>query len=855
MASDAEIDLVVNATRALSTVQRDLDELVRTAENSTDPVQVQAALNQIVSLNRVQDDLNQVIRAAQAAADDITLRADVDTDDADRGTRRLTDAFGRLIRTAGAVAAPIATVVGGIGAVSVAASGAATLVGGLVASVESILPASAVAASGLLTLVVASASLKLGMQGVGDAISAAFDPDVKPEELAKQLKRLAPEARLFVKELASMKREFKALQLDVQNRLFEDLDKVLESTAKSVLPAFERGVDSAASSFNAMAVGVGAAAKQLGDSGVLGSAIRSSENSLRSLERVPGQLTLAFGQLAAAAGPSLERMADKAADVADRISESLSKSFESGELQNAIELAIDNIQQLGRIAGNIFGGLGNIIRGLSVEGEGLFGTLEKVSGAFEDLTASKEFQAGLQELAKTAAQIARLVLPLVVDAFKLLGDILVIIGPPIRDIIELVGQGLQDVLKEARPVLIAASEAFAEFLPILEPFIELAFELIQEVLPSLTPLFEALRDIFIELAPVAEQLADNIGAQLKPILEELPGILEKLLEPMVELAQKLLPILLDALIEIGPSLGELGQAFADLLVELTPLLVKFLEFQVFLVEELGPAIGPIAELILDVFIGALGALVMFIEDFVIPIVQTIVAILEGDWSAAMSTAAGVVVKLKDNASAAFEELKRRAVQAASQLASDVIARARDMATGFVAQVVRLMNEALGRIAALPGLLISTLGDTGQILFSAGANIVGGLINGIMSRVGELLSAVASLADMIPDTVSGLLGINSPSTVLADVGDDAMAGLELGFKRSIPSLEEQINAIGLAIPQSVANPVNAMQGVGLNAMQPQVNVFIGAERLDSRIDFRVGTANARDRRTSAQGVRL
>jgi phage-related protein len=852
VASDAEIDLVVNATRALSTVQRDLDELVRTAENSTDPVQVQAALNQIVSLNRVQDDLNQVIRAAQAAADDITLRADVDTDDAVRGTRRLTDTFGRLIRTAGAVAGPLAAVVGSVGAVSVAASGAASLVAGLVAATESIVPASAVAASGILTLVVASASLTLGMQGVGDAISSAFDPDVKPEDLAEQLKRLAPEARVFVKELASMKREFKALQLDVQNRLFEDLDKVLESTAKSVLPAFERGVDSAASSFNAMAVGVGAAAKELGDRGTLGAAIRSSENSLRSLERVPGQLTLAFGQLAAAAGPSLERLADKAADVADRISESLSQSFESGELQDAIELAIDNIQQLGRIAGNIFSGLGNIIRGLSTEGEGLFGTLEKLSEAFEDLTASKEFQAGLEELAKTAAQIARLVLPLVVDAFKLLGDILVIIGPPIRDIIEIVGTGLQDVFKEARPVWIAASEAFAEFLPILEPFIELAFELIRDVLPSLTPLFETLRDIFIELAPVAEQLADNIGAQLKPILEELPGILEKLLEPMVELAQKLLPILLDALIEIGPSLGELGQAFADLLVELTPLLVKFLEFQVFLVEELGPAIGPIAELILDVFIGALGALVMFIQDFVIPIVQTVVAILEGDWSAAMTTAAGVVVKLKDNASRAFEELKRRAGQAVSQLASDVIRRAGEMASGFVDAIQRLVFQALERIESLPGAMIASLGNTGQLLFNAGADIIRGLINGITSQISALTSTLGRITDLIP-IEKGPLDVDR--VLLTPAGEEIMGGLIRGIESQIPALRRELSGITAIIPQSVADPMSAMQGGSLNAMQPQVNVFIGAERLDARIDFRVGTANARDRRTSAQGVRL
>lgn len=856
-ADEIELQALLDQRASLRSVQRDLDALVNDAERSgaADPIRVAAALNSVASLADIRGELDDVVTRAQAAAPDIRLRADVDVDDADRDTQRLTGTFGRLIRTAGAVVGPLATVAGGVTLVGAAAAGTASLLAGLVAATESLVPASAVATSGVLTLVVASTSLKLGMQGVGDAIKSAFDPDVKPEDLAEQMKRLAPEARLFVKELASMKGTFKALQLDVQNRLFEGLDKTLESTAKSVLPSLERGVDSAASSFNAMAKGVGAAAKDLGDSGVLGTAIRSSENSLRSLERVPGQLTTAFGQLAAAAGPSLERMASKAADVADRISESLSKSFESGALQDAIELAIDNIQQLGRIAKNVFGGLGNIVDALSKNGEGLFSTLEQITQAFEDLTATKAFQSALQQLSSVMSTLVATVLPLLGEAFAAILPLINITAPVFRDLIKILGASLKPVIQALGPVLEALTTALAKLVPALLPIITLGLQLITDILPILTPLFEFLGEVFERLTPLIQQVADNLSAQLTPILLELPGILEQILPLFLDLADRLLPLLMDILVEIGPSLAELGQALADLLVELAPLIVKFLEFQIFLLDKMMPVIGPLAELIGGVLVGALGALVLFIEEFVIPIVRTIVALLEGDWDAAMVNASQVVVTLKENASKAFEELKRRAVQAISNMVSEVLSAASRLASGFADQIQRLVSEAVGRIASLPGAMLATLGDTGRLLFNAGANIVRGLINGIQSQIAALLGTLADLANKIPDTVTGLLGIHSPSTVLAEIGDDAMAGLKLGFERSIPSLEAQINAIGLAIPQGVAQSMTGVSSASLRAPQPAVNVFIGAERLDARIDFRVDTTNARDTRALAQGMRL
>ena len=497
---DVALVALVDQRLSLQGVQRDLDNLVNQAEREgfVDPIQLDAALRATSSLARIRGELDDIVSTVQAAAPDITIRADVDTDDADRDSQQLTDTFNRLTRTSGDLLGSLGSVAGSVTRVGSAGAAAVPLVAALAVAIESILPAAALAAPAMLTAATAAGALTLGMRGVGDAVAAAFDPDVKPEELAKQMERLAPEARAFVKELASMKGSFRALQLDVQNRLFQGLDQQVRRVARAAMPSLERGLDSAATSFNAMARGVADAAVGLADSGVLGSAIRSSENSLRSLEEVPGEAAASFGRLAAAAGPSMERLADKAADVSTRVSESLARGFESGELQAAIDAAVDNLAQLGRIGDNVFKSLGNIIKAVSVDGNGLFTTLEKITGAIEELTASEEFQFALGALAEVMGKVALA----------------------------------------------------------MQPVLDLALELSRLALPILGKAFEFVSEVIERLTPFIEQLAENISAQLTPVLSEIPGIMDQILPKFLELADRLLPLLLEVMTELGPKLGE-----------------------------------------------------------------------------------------------------------------------------------------------------------------------------------------------------------------------------------------------------------------------------------------------------------
>lgn len=89
-------------------------------------------------------------------------------------------------------------------------------------------------------------------------------------------------------------------------------------------------------------------------------------------------------------------------------------------------------------------------------------------------------------------------------------------------------------------------------------------------------------------------------------------------------------------------------------------------------------------------------------------------------------------------------------------------------------ISRTWNMLIGEVKAIPGRITSALGNLGTLLFNAGRNLLGGLINGIKSMFGSLGSVVGEAAGL----VSGFFN-HSPAKwgPLAGKGDPLYAGQE------------------------------------------------------------------------------
>lgn len=734
-ADDIDVNAVLETERVIARLQRDLATVIATAQSGADqdPLDIDAVLDSARSLPAIRSDLDEMIADIQRTADDIDIDVDVDTTDATRQARTLAPELGRLGGIARDAGGSVASLGASIGSAGIAAGAAIPIAAGLAAAIQNILPAAAVATQGMLAMQLVSGTLKLGLMGVEEALDTAFDPEATPEELAEAMSKLAPEAKKFVLELRSMRGGFRDLQLDVQNRLFADLAGGIRPLADAVLPSVSDALGRTADSLNRMAKEAGVAAIELGANGTLDKALQGATKGLENLEEVPGRVVTGFGQLAAAAAPAFDRItaaADRAsADIADK----LTAAFESGELETAIDEAIDLIKQLGESGGDILGGLRNIFGGLTTDGRDLFTILNDLTGAFEELTASEAFQTILNELVMTADTLVENVLPLLLEAFEQLGPVIEELGPPIRDLLNELGESLMPVIEELGPILLDLAIIFKEQMPTAINALKIALGLLTAVLRTVHNVLEEF--VIPILSEVAEVVNNRFVQAIANAAQDIPGATSRIL-----------------------------QAFVELRTSVT-------------------------------------------------------------------------------------EQLRRIGENLSTLAANVRER-------FAGAIRHTIQTVVGYFSDLPGRIRNALGNLGGLLVNAGADIVRGLINGMLGQIGSLISAASRIASTVKNSIAGALDINSPSVVMKGLGEDTMEGYINGIEQLLPDLRATITTAALAVPTTVQQTVSPI-GQRFNtaaAGAPAVYVSIGNEAVDQYVTTRVDRQLERESRVMSQGVR-
>jgi hypothetical protein len=97
-----------------------------------------------------------------------------------------------------------------------------------------------------------------------------------------------------------------------------------------------------------------------------------------------------------------------------------------------------------------------------------------------------------------------------------------------------------------------------------------------------------------------------------------------------------------------------------------------------------------------------------------------------------------------------------------------------MAAGWVAGRA---SAIASYIAGIPG----RIGDLGSALYGAGRDLIAGMVRGVTSMAGDLVRRVKDTVSGAIDAAKGVLGINSPSKVFAEIGVNTMQGLDKGIQ--------------------------------------------------------------------------
>ncbi|MFD5901009.1 hypothetical protein ACFWHG_05855 [Streptomyces microflavus] len=725
--------------------------------------------------------------------------------------RPMVAGIGRAVGAAGRLAAPFAAAGAAVGSL-------VPLLAGVLSALAQIAPAAGLAATGVIAVGLANAALKIGLMGVGDALKNAFDPD-SAEAYAEALKKLAPNARSFVETIRGLGPQFDKLKLKVQNNLFEGLGKTLKQTAKAAGPDLSEALTVSAGALNRMGRQVLNTATGLAKNGTLGKALDSATIGLYNLIPLPATIVQGLVQIGAAAGPAFERLTRAGGGALERLSARMTKAFESGAMERAIEQAIDLLGQLGRVIGNVGGIFKNLFSGVTQDGQGLFSTLEEITGSLREATGTDGFQRALRALSETMGTVATTVGPLLGQALAILGPVVEALAPPVQLLVTTLGDGLSQVLTALGPVLAEASATFGELVVALLPFVELAATLIAAILPSLTPLFETLGRVIGEMAPFLEQLAASFGVQLLPILERLPEVLETVLPVFERAAAEIFPELTRILGILAPYLEDLAVELGELLVQLAPVMADFLEFSAIIIGKLVPVIGPILGGLIIALTGTLRLMVDVLEGTVLPALRTAGKVLTGDFAGALKEAGVDAGAMKTTVSSAFNQMAGNAIGSVARMASSVGQEAARAGARLYSGVMTGVNQVRTILGNLPSIARGAAAGLGGALVAAGAALIGGLISGISSKIGEVRSKLGELTSMIPEWKGPA---RKDATLLTPAGRSIIQGLIDGITATTPRLKSTLNSITNRIQRAIEiNKTNKKKVPGLSALLSRV----------------------------------
>lgn len=252
-----------------------------------------------------------------------------------------------------------------------------------------------------------------------------------------------------------------------------------------------------------------------------------------------------------------------------------------------------------------------------------------------------------------------------------------------------------------------------------------------------------------------------------------------------------LPIkIVAALIQFGPTiLGAIASGLGAVLLFIGNFIVQVLAFFITLPFRILGALLSLALFLKQPFITGVTAVISFLGTAITAIINFFVA-LPGRIVAGLVALPGLLASAAVAAWNFFrsatvtavtatisfvQSLPGRILSALASLTSFVGRAALNAWNSFKARTAAGISAAIAFIRTLPGKALAALNDFTVRMGQLGRDIMTGLINGIKSLAGNLLSSITGPINDAIGKAKSLLGIGSPSKVFHAIGSDTLQG--------------------------------------------------------------------------------
>ncbi|MFJ4623058.1 hypothetical protein [Streptomyces sp. NPDC088812] len=607
--ADAERDLA-DAQRDAQRAQEDLNEARETAADQLEDLNNRLATAQLDQRQAVLDvqEAEQELAAVKAQGATASAR---DMEEAqlayDRAVQRLSEQRTETVRLQEETAAANAAGVAGSETVRAAqervADAQRTVGDGVQAVRDAQAEAAQTARDGADSVRDAQERLAQAQQGVADAQVAASRQVRSAQEALADAQRavaaaqeqgatsaskfndamakLSPNARSFVNAVRDMMPAFSALRLEVQDRLFKGLGQSFTQMATASLPALRVGLGGMADNLNAMGRGVLDTFTRLGNEGLLTRMFEGFNKGIAPLNKVPGQFSEMFVKLSIAAQPAMTRITTAIGNAFTRVGGKLDEAFKSGKLEKTINKALDLAIAFGKVIGDVFGTLGNLMGAASKAGGDALGGLGAVFAELRRITAMPEVQKALTTIFRALSDVGKLLAGTLGAVLQAVLPLLASLAPVVSDLARRFAPllvTLADVLGKALAPIIDA------LLPVVGTLGDILDRVVRSVMPLLQPIGDLLGVVITALAPVIDVVGDIlvmlVGALVKglqPVIAALIPAVQTFGQFIAQLVPKLMPVY-QAVVPLIPVLGEMASKLINLAMSvigpLLPLVVK-----------------------------------------------------------------------------------------------------------------------------------------------------------------------------------------------------------------------------------------------------------------------------------------